>query len=156
LAILIAHGLPWVHLVAQVLPIMKGLGSMGAELRLHMSEDGADAERLDALTGFLRQELLQLDVEDVTALPAGEPPPGSRGFDLAAVGGLVVTLSGSAEGLRAVVLAVRDWLARGQDARRTVRLEIGGDVLELSEASAADQQRLVGLFVSRHAAGEEI
>ena len=30
-----------------------------------------------ALTGFLRQELLQLDVEDVTALPAGEPPLGA-------------------------------------------------------------------------------
>jgi hypothetical protein len=57
-------------------------------------------------------------------------------------------------GLRAVVLAVRNWLARGQGVRRTVRLEIGGEVLELSEATAAEQQRLVDLFVSRHAAGE--
>jgi hypothetical protein len=40
---------------------------VGSELRLHLSEDGADAERLDAMTGFLRHELLQLDVEDVTA-----------------------------------------------------------------------------------------
>jgi hypothetical protein len=31
-------------------------------------------------------------------------------------------------------------------------LEIGGDALELSEASVADQQRLIELFVSRHAA----
>jgi hypothetical protein len=126
---------------------------VGGELRLHVSEDGADAERLDALTGFLRQELLQLDVDDASALPVGKPPPGSRGFDVAAVGGLLVTLGRSAEGLRAVVLAVRNWLARGQGTRRTVRLEIGGDVLELSEASAADQRRLVDLFVSRHAAG---
>ena len=127
---------------------------MGDELRLQLSEDGADAERLDALTGFLRQELRQLDVEDVRALPAGAPPPGSRGFDVVAVGGLLVTLSRSAEGLRAVVLAVRKWLARGQGTRRTVRLEIGGDVLELSEATAGDQERLVDLFVSRHAAGD--
>lgn len=129
---------------------------MGSELRLHLSEDGADAERLDALTGFLRQELLQLDVEDVSALPSGEPPPGSRGFDVVAVGGLLVTLSRSAEGLRAVVLAVRKWLARGEGTRRTVRLEIGGDVLELSEATAADQRRLVDLFVRRHAAGDGV
>ena len=84
---------------------------------------------------------------------AGEPPPGARAFDVIAVGGLLVTLGRSAEGLRAVVQAVRGWLARGQGTRRTVRLEIGGDVLELSEATAADQQRLVDVFVSRHAPG---
>lgn len=124
---------------------------MGGELRLDLSEDGADAERVAALTGFLRRDLLQLDVEEVRGAPAGAPPPGSRGFDVAAVGGLLVTLSQSTDALRQVVLAVRAWLARGQGVRRTVRLEIGGDVLELSEASASDQQRLIDLFVDRHA-----
>jgi hypothetical protein len=46
--------------------------------------------------------------------------------------------------------AVRHWLTRGGGVRRTVKLEIGGDVLELSEASTADQQRLIDMFVSRH------
>jgi hypothetical protein len=41
---------------------------MVSELRIQLSESGADAERLDTLTGFLRRELLQLDVADVTAL----------------------------------------------------------------------------------------
>ncbi len=126
---------------------------MPGELRLQLSEDGADAERLDGLTGFLRQELLQLDVENVAAMRAGEPPPGARVFDVAAVGGLIVTLGRSAGGLRAVVSAIRKWLARGDGIRRTIRLEIDGDVLELSEATATDQERLVGLFVSRHATG---
>ena len=102
----------------------------------------------------IRQELLQLDVEDVTSLRGGEPPPGSRAFDVVAVGGLLITLSRSADGLRAVVLAVRKWLARGEGTRRTVRLEVGGDALELSEATAADQQRLLDLIVSRHAVGD--
>jgi hypothetical protein len=124
---------------------------VGSELRLQLSEDGADAERLEALTGFLRQELLQLEVENVTRLRAGEPPPGSRMFDVVAVGGLLVSLSRSAEGLRSVVSAVRKWLSRGEGTRRTVRLELDGDVLELSEATAADQERLIGLFVDRHA-----
>jgi hypothetical protein len=127
---------------------------MDGELRLQLSEDGADAERLDALTGLLRGELLQLDVEDVTALRAGEPAPGARGVDVAAVGGLLVGLGSSADGLRAVISTVRAWLARGGGIRRTVRLEIGGDALELSEVTAADQDRLIGLFIGRHAREE--
>ncbi|MFI5894045.1 hypothetical protein ACIA5D_28490 [Actinoplanes sp. NPDC051513] len=121
-------------------------------MKLRLYEDGADGERLDELTGLLRQELLQLDVEDVSPLPGGAAPPGSRAFDVAMVGGLLVTLSQSAERLGPVVQAVRNWLGRGQNTRRTVRLEIGGDVLELSEATEADQQRLIDLFVTRHGA----
>ncbi len=124
---------------------------MEGQLRLQLSEEGADAERLDALTGYLRRELVQLDVEDVAALRADEAPAGSRAFEIAAVGGLLVTLGHSAEGLRSVVAAIREWLRRGDGTRRTIRLELDGDALELSEASAADQDRLIGLFVSRHA-----
>jgi hypothetical protein len=123
---------------------------MDGELRLHLSEEGADAERLAMLTSYLRGELLQLDVEDVTALPAGEPPAGARVFGVAAVGALLVALGQSAEGLRSVVAAIRDWLRRGEGTRRTVRLELDGDALELSQASAADQERLIKLFVARH------
>jgi len=125
---------------------------MDTGVRLHLAEDGADAERIDALAGLLRRELLQLDVDDVAALRSGPPPPDARAFDAAVVGGLLVTLGQSGPGLAAVVTAIRGWLARGDGVRRTVRIEIGGDVLELSEATAADQERLVGLFVSRHGA----
>jgi hypothetical protein len=123
---------------------------VGEEIRLHFAEDGADPERVAALTGYLRDELRQLDVEEVSALPGGEPPPGSRAFDAVAVGGLLVTLGRSADGLRSVVGTIRKWLSRGDGVRRTVRLELGGDVLELSEASAVEQQRLIELFVRRH------
>lgn len=123
---------------------------MPGELRVQLSEDGADAEWLDGVTGYLRRELLQLDVENVVAMRAGKPPPGARVFDAVAVGGLIVTLGRSADTLRVVVSTIRKWLARGDGTRRTVRLEIGGDVLELSEATVPDQERLVGLFVSRH------
>jgi hypothetical protein len=34
-----------------------------------------------------------------------------------------------------------------------VRLEIAGDVLELSSATMADQDQLIRLFVGRHPAG---
>jgi hypothetical protein len=123
---------------------------MDDQLRIQVSEDGADAERLDALTGYLRRDLIELDVDDVTALAAGPPPAGSRAIDATAAGGLMIALGSSADGLRAVVTAIRAWLGRGSGVRRTVRLELGGDALELSEASAADQERLIGLFISRH------
>jgi hypothetical protein len=126
---------------------------MASELRLLLSEEGADDERLATLTGYLRTELLQLDVADVTSLPAGEPPPGARAFGAETVGALLIALGQGAEGLQSVVTAVQYWLARGAGTRRTVRLELDGDVLELSEASAADQKRLIDLFVSRHPAG---
>jgi hypothetical protein len=129
---------------------------MDGELRLQFAEEGADAERLAVLTGYLRGELLQLDIEDVTALPAGEPPPGSRAFDVSTVGALLIALGQSAEGLRSVVSAIRDWLRRGEGTRRTVRLELAGDALELSQASAADQARLIELFVARHTTGEGV
>jgi hypothetical protein len=116
-------------------------------------EDGADAERVDALTGHLRRELAQLDVERVSPLSGGEAPPGTRGIDVAAVGGLMVVLGQSATALSAVVAAIKGWLSRSPGPARTVRLELGGDVLELSQASASDQDRLVELFVQRHAPG---
>jgi hypothetical protein len=126
-----------------------------SELRVQLSEAGADAERLDTLTGYLRQELLQLDVGDVTALRAGPPPPGTRAIDAIAIGGLLVTLNRTAQGVRTVVSAIRAWLAHGDGSKRTVRLELDGDVLELSEVSATEQTRLIELFVSRHVGQED-
>ncbi|RSN65146.1 hypothetical protein DMH01_01740 [Amycolatopsis sp. WAC 04182] len=123
---------------------------MTSAVRVQLGEDGADAERVDQLTGYLRSALIDRGVAEVKALPAGPPPAGSRAFDVATVGGLLVTLGQSAEGLRSVVAAVREWLSRGGRVKRTVRLEIDGDVLELSEATLTDQDKLVDLFVSRH------
>jgi hypothetical protein len=128
---------------------------MDRELRLHLSEEDADTERLAVLTGYLRAELLRLDVvEEVSALPAGEPPPGARVFGVETVGALLIAVGQSFEGLRTVVSVIRDWLNRGAATGRAVRLELGGDTLELSQASAADQERLIELFIRKHAAGE--
>jgi hypothetical protein len=124
-------------------------------LRLRLSEEGADPERLAVLTGYLRAELLRLDVDDVRLLPAGEAPPGARAFGADAVDALLIALGQSADALHSVIAVVRDWLPRGHGTGRAVRLELGGDALELSQASAADQERLIGLFVSRHAPGAD-
>ncbi len=116
---------------------------------IRVVEDGADAERADQLAGHLREELLGLDVDDVTRAPGGEAPPGTRAVDVAAVGALLVTLGGAAASINEIVAVVRGWLARGSTPR-TVRIEMDGDVLELSGASLAQQDELVDLFVRRH------
>ena len=90
----------------------------------------------------------------MSALPAGEPPPGARVFGVVTVGALLIALGQSAEGLRSVVSVIRDWLRRGEGTGRAVRLELGGDALELSQASVADQERLIELFIRRHTTAE--
>jgi hypothetical protein len=123
-------------------------------LRLQVSEEDADSQHLAKLIGYLRAELLQLDVEDLSTPRESEPPAGARVAGAAAVGSLLITLGHSAEGLQAVVAVITSWLRRAEGPGRTVRLELDGDALELSQVGAADQERLIDLFVSRHCRAE--
>jgi hypothetical protein len=52
---------------------------MHCVLQLHLAEDGADARQLGVLSGYLRAELFQVDVEVVT-LREIVPPPGALGI----------------------------------------------------------------------------
>jgi hypothetical protein len=106
-----------------------------------------DAEQVAEATLGLRQELLDLDVDAVELLRVGEPPPGTKAVELAALGTLVVTVAQSAL-LAPVVAAVQSWLARSQ--QRSIKLELDGDVLELTGVSSKDQQRLVDEWLHRH------
>jgi Effector Associated Constant Component 1 len=108
-----------------------------------------DAEELAELTRQLRAELLQLDVEAVEPATAGEPPPGTRAVEALALGGLIVSLVKSAGTLASVVNAVRSWLGGGQ---RSVKLELDGDVLEVTGVSGSQQQALINAWIERHAA----
>ena len=119
-------------------------------MTIEVAEDGADAERIDVLAGYLREELRQLDVEDVSRAQAGAAPPGSKGVDVAAIGALLVTLGGAATNLNDIVTVVRGWLSRGGGTKRSVKISMDGDVLELSEVSLAQQDELIGLYVRRH------
>ena len=106
-----------------------------------------DSEEVAEATLQLRRELLDLDVEAVEVPSAGEPPPGTRAVELAALGALVVTVAQS-NLLAPIVATVRSWLA-GQP-QRSIKLELDGDVLELSGLSSKDQQRLAEEWLRRH------
>jgi hypothetical protein len=107
----------------------------------------ADAEEVAASTEQLRRELLDLDVEAVEQPTAGAPPPGAKGIELAALGTLVVTVAQS-QVLPVVVATVRSWLA--SSPQRGIKLELDGDVLELSGLSSREQRRLTDEWLGRH------
>jgi hypothetical protein len=50
--------------------------------------------------------------------------------------------------LTPVVAAVQAWL--GGSRQRSVKLQLGGDVLELTGVSSKDQRRLVDEWLRRH------
>jgi hypothetical protein len=105
-----------------------------------------DAEQVAEATLQLRRELLDLEVESVELPRAGEPPPGTRAVELAALGALVVTAANS-QLLGPVVAAVRAWLAGAP--QRSIKLELDGDVLELTGVSSKQQQRLTDEWLRR-------
>jgi hypothetical protein len=115
-------------------------------IRLAVGPD-IDAEEIAEATLQLRRELLDLDVEAVEQPRAGEPPPGTRAVELAALGALVVTVSQS-QLLTPLVAVVRSWLAGSQ--QRSIKLELDGDVLELTGLSSNEQRRLTDEWLRRH------
>jgi hypothetical protein len=111
-----------------------------------------DAEELAELTQRLRDELLELDVDAVEPATGGAAPEGAKGLELLAVGGLVVRFAMKANILRTVVDVTVGWLGRQQ--ARSVKLTLDGDTLELTGVSSEEQQRLIELWVARHADAE--
>jgi hypothetical protein len=124
---------------------------METSLRILLTEEEAPTEHLEELAAQLRRELLQLDVDEVSPVKSAHAPPGSRGWDMAQVGALLVTLNQSAAALGTVVGAVRRWRDRCR-VRPTIRLEIDGDVLEIAETSPEQSARAFQLFADRHSA----
>lgn len=105
-----------------------------------------DVEELDLLTRQLRDQLLQLDVEDVRPLTGGVAPPGSKAGDPAAIGSLVVTLAPAA--IQGVIGLLQGWL-HGRPAAG-VKVTLGRDTLELTNATAAQVDQLTRAFLARH------
>lgn len=125
---------------------------MGTAVRLGVAERGADNHRLEELSLRLRDELLALAVQSVERPAAGAAPDGTRAGPAEIAGALVVTLQPTIQLVGALVAVVRDWLRRsGQQT--TVRVEIGGDVLELSGSDSETQRRLVDHWIAQHAIG---
>ncbi len=119
------------------------------QLRLQVDDEDADPEELAQLTARLRDELLEIDVEAVERPREGSPPPGTRAVELVAVGTLLASFA-KPELLTGIVAAIRSWL--GRSGQRTVKLELDGDLLELTGVSSEEQRRLTDEWLRRHTA----
>lgn len=122
-------------------------GSESLVVRVRAVE-GEDDEELLEVTALLRQELLDLDVDKVSAVEADEGPADAKG--VAALAGWLAVQFGSVETVRAVIDVLRGWAGR---RRRDVEVTIGGDTLKLSAVSAAEQQQIINAWIDRHSAG---
>ena len=121
-------------------------GELSVELQ---AGPDADAEELAQLAGRLRAELLDLDVNAVQQPVRGEAPRESKGAGWLATGELMVRLVTSPEVLASIIAGVQSWLRR--NSARSVKLTIAGDALEVSGLGSAEQDRLIDLWVARHA-----
>ena len=110
----------------------------------------SDPEEIVRVTSQLRRELLDSDIDVVETPSTGEPPPGSKGVNVTALGALFVSIADS-QLLAAVVTAVRSWLAGS--SRRSIKLQLGDDVLELSGVSSKEQKRLTDEWLARQTTG---
>ena len=119
------------------------------ELQVQVDAEGAEVEELAELTGQLRRTLLELDVDAVEPVPTGQAPPDTKAVEALALGGLLVSLVNASGLLSSVVETIQSWVVgRGP---RSVRLELDGDVLEISGVSSRRQDELIKVWLDRHA-----
>jgi len=119
------------------------------ELRVVLEPDpDTDPEDVERLGRQLRDELRDLDVDDVEPVDGAPPPDGAKSGALASLTEWLVTLGGG--GVIAPVLGtIKAWLARGAGSHK-VTVTIDGDTLELGRATDAERAEIVDAFVRRH------
>ncbi|MBO2446526.1 hypothetical protein J4573_05455 [Actinomadura barringtoniae] len=122
---------------------IESVGEVTATVRL--SDPDVSSERLEELTTVVRDELLASAASSV-ALAASEAPPGARAPDGSIAGELVVTVGAVAVMLRSVIGVLKAW--RERRPARTVEIEIDGRKLKLTDATKAQQERLVEDFLA--------
>jgi hypothetical protein len=114
-------------------------------LRLRIGIETRDQQLEDA-RAELASELLGVRDEGGDQLRGESVLAGARGVDPRGLHTVVVAVGW--QGIRPLVRTVQSWVARRSS--RSVKLEIGGDVLEVSGASSQDQARLIDAWIERH------
>jgi hypothetical protein len=124
------------------------MGELSVEVQ---AGSDTDTEELTQPADRLRAEFLDLDVYAVRHLARGGVPEDAKGAGLLAASELVVGLVTSPEVLTSIIDTVRSWL--GRNRARSVKLTLDGDTLEVTGVSSAEPERLIDLWVTRHATG---
>jgi hypothetical protein len=107
----------------------------------------SDREELAQLTGQLRSQLLELDVERVDLVRGGQAPPGSKVVDPITIGAIIITLAPTV--IQAVVGLVQNW--HKDHPVSSIKVTLGDDSVELANASPEQLEQLTRAFIARHA-----
>jgi hypothetical protein len=108
------------------------------------ADDDADDEEIDRLTRQVRAELLELDVDGVTPVPA-DAPAGSKSGLAEVLGWLTVTFT--PEALQAVVTTLGNLAGR---SGRSVTITLDGDTVAITGASRQQTQQALDALLARH------
>jgi hypothetical protein len=126
---------------------------VAAQVLIRISAGDDDLDLLEQATAQLRAELLELDVDDVVPIDAGQAPPGSRAAGASDVSALLVSVNQVPILLRHLVGAVRHWLSRDRGGR-TAELVIAGDSLVVTGITGAEQERLIEAWLRAHSSDQ--
>ncbi|MGH3779112.1 MAG: hypothetical protein ACRDRO_00410 [Pseudonocardiaceae bacterium] len=112
------------------------------------AEPDADREELVALAVRLREWLLPLGIESAGFGTAGKAPSGTRSAGMFVAGVLTVVLARSSEVFAKLIDVVQLWLS--SSGARSVKLELDGEVLEVTGITREDQRELIRTWIDRH------
>jgi hypothetical protein len=109
-------------------------------------EKADDKQEIDSLTRDVREDLLNLDVEDVHLLYE-KPPPGSKAFDGVAIGSMIVDFVSSGA-IKEVTQTVQRWIERNENRSITIEMP-DGDKIDVKGISGKDQGKIIDAWVTR-------
>jgi Effector Associated Constant Component 1 len=129
---------------------LTGAEMIERDLWVHISyvPSDEDAASIGQATESLVQDLSYLDFDRLEPVAAGPAPTGTRAGELVAVGEVAGLLASPAV-LGATVSLIGEWLRR-RGGSGTVKVKIGEDELELSAATAEQQEALTRKFMAKH------
>ena len=95
---------------------------------------------------------MHLDVEAVDIQLTGERPAGAKAGDPGTLGAILIGLAASGGVLTTLIGTIQSWLTRNE--RRSIKLKIGEDTLEVTNISSSEEARLIKNWIKRHSADD--
>jgi hypothetical protein len=116
-------------------------------IRIDVSVAG-DPSQQGAHRVHVQNDLAALGVFDDLRAERELSPLGSKAVDGASAGAIIGAIAQSSA-VVAIVGALKAWISRGE--KRSARVEVDGDVLELDALTVSAQREVIDAFLSRHA-----
>jgi hypothetical protein len=116
------------------------------QLKVHIKPERDDKREIDSLGRGLRDDLLNLNVEEVHLLYEN-PPADSKALDRVALGSMVVDFVGGGA-VKGITQTVQAWIARNEN--RSIPIDMpDGEKIDVKGISAKDQPEMIDMRTMR-------